>query len=67
MSYLHIIDSNPKVIDSTGIESGTEKVKNLWCLGSRQETTWGLKMKVYIANRKESIRSSFSRKKDCTQ
>ena len=26
-----------------------------------------LKMKVYIANRKESIRSSFSRKKDCTQ
>ena len=67
MSYLHIIDSNPKVIDSTGIESGTEKVKNLWCFGSRQETTWGLKMKVYAANRKESIRSSFSRKKEFTQ
>ena len=67
MSYLHIIDSNPKVIDSTGIESGAEKVKNLRCFGSRQETTWGLKMKVYSADRKESIRSSFSRKKDCTQ
>ena len=67
MSYLHIIDSNPKVIDSTGIESGTEKVKNRWCFGSRQETTWGLKMKVYSADRKESIRISFARKKDCTQ